>query len=266
MKSKTRILTICTCILITLFSCKKDNSDLISAVNAGNVDNAIADTTNDSTLTNALVAWYTFNGGDLSDQSGNGNNIVFCNATTTIGKKGIQRTAYLFNGHGNYMQVPNSSSLNPSSQITLAVLFKPKGYYTGASGNTRIFMKGNDDQSNGDYFLGFNTSAVLYGTYGDNQFQSAGVSSSAYSFQLNKWYKLIYTFNGSVAKLYINGALVNKVEETAIFTPNNSPLRIGKTGRTDFPYFFNGAIDEIRIYNAGLTGSQVLKVNSQLGQ
>lgn len=268
MKIKTNLLTICACILsfIGFFSCKKDSSNLTTFNRSGSVTNAVADTTSDSTLKKGLIAWYTFNEGDLSDQSGNGNNIVFCNAKTTTGKNGIQRTAYLFNGHGSYMQVPNSSSLNPSSQITLVVLFKPKGYYTGSEENTRIFMKGIDDQSNGDYFLGYNTNGVLYGTYGNNQFESAGASSPANFLQLNNWYRLIYTFNGSVSKLYINGTLVNKVTETAVFTPNTSPLRIGKTGRTDFPYFFNGVIDEIRIYNTGLTATQVSKVNSKLGQ
>ena len=153
---------------ILFFSCEKESPNNV-AINAGTTENAAADSTGDSSLLNGLVAWYPFNG-DLSDHSGNGNNIVFCNAKTTSGKKGVQRTAYLFNGTGNYMQVPNSSSLNPS-QITLAVLFKPKGYYAGADGSTRILMKGADDQSNGIYFLGYKDNGVLYGTYGDNQFE-----------------------------------------------------------------------------------------------
>lgn len=262
MKSKTQLATISVCMMFTFFiffSCKKDNSDL-KPLTASNVENSIADSASDT----SLVAWYTFNEGDLSDHSGKGNNIIFCNAHPATGKKGVPHTAYLFNGQGNYMQVPNSSSLNPSSQITIAVLFKPKGYYSGIT--TRILMKGMDDQSNGDYFLGYNSNGSIYGTYGDNQFQSAGISTSTNLLELNKWYKLIYTFNGTVAKLYINGSLVNKVTETAVFTPNTFPLRIGKTGRTDFPYFFNGVIDEIRVYNAGLTYSQVETLNSQLGQ
>lgn len=262
MKSKTKISIVFLALIIVsaqMVSCKKDSSSIENSASAAIVDNAVADSISDT----SLIAWYTFDNGDLSDHSGNGNNIVFCNAQTTSGKKGTPRSAYLFNGKGNYMQVPNSTSLNPSSQISFAVLFKPKGFYS--VNTTRIFMKGMDDQSDGDYYAGYNSDGTLYGTYGNNQYQSAGVSSPVNSIQLNNWYKLVYTYNGTVAKLYINNKLVSKVTESAVFTPNTFPLRIGKTGRTDFPYYFNGVIDEIRIYNVGLTASQVATVNSELG-
>lgn len=262
MKSKTQFSIayfFLSIIVINLTSCKKDSAS-ISSANANNINNAVADSIADS----SLIAWYTFNNGSLTDQSGNGNNIVFSNAKTTSGKKGTPRSAYLFNGTDSYMEVANSSSLNPSSQISIVILFKPKGYYSGST--TRILMKGMDDQSNGDYFLGYNTDGTLYGTYGDNQFQSNGANSPANSFQLNKWYKLVYTYNGAVGKLFINDNMVSKVPKTAVFTPNTFALRIGKTGRTDFPYFFNGVIDEIRIYKTALTGAQVAAVDSQLGQ
>ena len=106
----------------------------------------------------------------------------------------------------------------------------------------------------------------MYGTYGDNQYESAGITTPTGALQLNTWYKLIYTYDGSQAKRYIGGKLVSTVTEGAAFTPNTSPLRIGKTGRTDYPYFFNGIIDEIRIYNTALTASQVKTLNTQLGQ
>jgi hypothetical protein len=60
--------------------------------------------------------------------------------------------------------------------------------------------------------------------------------------------------------------LINKLKKAATFTPNASPLRIGKTGRADYPFWFNGVIDEIRVYNIALTASQVSKVDSELGQ
>lgn len=262
MKTKNQTWTICLCLTVILFqfaSCKKENAELITSANPEHEDAEV------TALNSKLVAWYPFNG-DVLDHSGNNNNVDFNNATPTVGKKGVSNTAYLFNGTSNYMTVPNSASLNPSSEITLVALFKPNGFYTGNGEQSRIFMKGIDDQSNGDYFLGFLNTGNAYGTYGDNQFESNGVGSGDNVIKLDKWYKLVYTYNGSVGRLYINGFLVNKVEKTATFTPNYSILRIGTTGRSDYPYWFNGVIDEIRIYNSALTPLQVLKVSYVLGR
>ncbi len=245
---------------IQLISCKKESTETLSAERAVDKEEVEAAVLNDK-----LVAWYTFNG-DILDHSGNSNNIDYNTATTATGKNGKPNTAYLFNGTSSYMSVPNSPSLNPPAGITLAALFKPTDYYFDLGFASRILMKGVDDQSNGDYFLGFYNTGIAYGTYGDNQYESNGVSSGENAIKLNKWYKMVYTYNGNIGKLYINGVLVNRSEKKAVFTPNDDILRIGTTGRPDYPYWFNGVIDEIRIYNSALTPVQVLKVTNALGK
>ncbi len=263
MKSKTQ--TIAALIGIAVLSmqfiaCTKQE-DVTANLNSEEVSNATASVSNAN-----LIAWYKFTKGNTADYSGNNNHLTAFNATLDTDYMGRPKNAYYFNGFSSYMQVPNSSSLNPSSKISLVALFKPKGYYTGPGATSRILMKGTDDQTNGDYFLGFNNTGDFYGTYGDNQSQSNGVGSPLNLLNLNTWYKLVYTYDGRVGKLYVNDVLVNKVVATATFTPNSDPLNIGKTGRSDFPYFFNGVIDEIRIYNIALTAGQVIKVDSQLGK
>lgn len=261
MKSKTQ--TISTLIGIAMLSmqfmaCKKEN--LTESLNAENVSNST------TSIAANLVAWYKFNRGSTGDYSGNNNHLSAFNVKLDTGYLGQPKTAFYFNGFDSYLQAANSSSLNPSSKITLVALFKPKGYYTGLNAHSRILMKGVDDQSNGNYFLGFSNAGDIYGTYGDNQFQSNGVVSPQNSLSLNTWYRVVYTFDGQRGKLYINDVLVSSVNKPATFTPNTSPLNIGKTGRNDYPYFFNGIIDEIRIYNTALTAGQVIKIGSQLGR
>ncbi len=260
MRTNTKLLLVAVLCSAQFISCKKNAANLSTQVNAEQKDDAL------TALNNHLIAWYTFNG-DILDHSGYNNNIQFNNATAAAGIKGLSNTAYLFNGTSNYMTVPNSPSLNPSSEITLAALFKPTGFYSGIGKTSRILMKGSDDQSNGDYFLGFNSTGDAYGTYGDNQFESNGVGSKENAIKLNKWYRLVYTYDGSVGRLYINGTLVNKISKTASFTANGDLLRIGTTGRPDdFPYWFKGLIDEIRIYNAVLTPLQVVQLSLLLGK
>jgi hypothetical protein len=219
-----------------------------------------------TSLKDNLVAWYKFTNGNTADFSGKNNHLKPYHVSLDTDYMGRPNNAYRFNGYSSYLKATNSSSLNPSSAITLVALFKPTGFYTGVGETSRILMKGVDDQSNGDYFLGYYNNGQAYGTYGDNQYQSNGVGSSIGAIQLYNWYKLVYTYNGSVGKLYINDNLVNTVEKVASFNHNTSPLLIGKTGRSDYPFWFNGVIDEIRIYNVALTTTQVQNIDAQLGK
>lgn len=55
-----------------------------------------------------------------------------------------------------------------------------------------------------------------------------------------------------VSKIYVNGELVSAVQKKANFAPNMNDLFIGKLNSSSYPYFFNGVIDEIGIYNREL--------------
>ena len=253
----TQLLIIC--LIFSFASCQKSATTSATKNSASSVNNSAA------VASSSLVAWYKFTSGSLADYSGNNNNIVFSNATPTTDYMGKPNNAYLFNGSGSYMVVNNSASLNPSN-ITIGVLIKPLGFYQGIGGNSRILMKGIDDQSSGIYLLGFNNDGAYYGTYGDNQFFSAGATSSSNVVKLNKWQKVVYTYNGTTAKLYINDMLASQVNATASFNANIDPLNIGKTGRADYPYWFNGVIDEIRIYNVAVSQLQAQQIGVELGK
>jgi len=266
-------LLIAVAVVATQFlSCSKESDSF------KNESLTVSDNSTEKTLTANLVARYTFNG-DVKDHSGHHNDVTFNNATPTAGKKGISNTAYLFDGSTSYMTVPNSSSLNPSAGITLVALFKVNGFYPGQCHANRIFMKGYRDQSDGIYFLGYDDGAYynyqgcdlvvqsqfenFYGTYGNNQFNSAGARAGSYV-QTNKWYTLMYTYDGSLSKLYINGVLKTTTQQTASFTSNTDNLYIGRMEYPLFPYWFNGVIDEIRIYDAAATDLQAQTISQSL--
>lgn len=242
--------------IMCLNSCQKENA-------ISKQQTVTAENTSEAVLRASLIAWYPFNGDD-QDHSLYGNNVDFNSATATAGRDGTPNSAYYFDGSSSYMTVPNSTSLNPK-KITIATLFKPTGVYLGTGNTSRILMKGTDDQSNGVYFLGYYSNGVAYGTYGNNQFESNGVGSPEGSLRPNRWYKLVYTYDGAVGKLYINGILVNESDKKASFTPNSDLLRIGTTGRSDYPYWFKGIIDEIRIYNQAYSPSELSALSKDLG-
>jgi hypothetical protein len=69
-------------------------------------------------------------------------------------------------------------------------------------------------------------------------------------------------YNGTESKLYLNGKLVSKAKGTTTFTPNETPVFFGRTQNSQYPYYFNGIIDEIRIYNRALNATEVAELNT----
>lgn len=225
-------------------------------------------------ITSGMVAYYNFNGGSLKDSSGYGNNISFNNATVTADRFGRPGNAYLFNGSSSYMQVPNSQSLNPDN-ITLVAIVKLNGFNADACHGNQILQKGNTDIEDGLYFLRIadwpspctapldTTQERAEAIYGDDNPQGAGANANSDSVHIKTgtWYTLTYTYDGITAKLYINGLLKNSQPKSVAFTDNNFDLFIGTLGDPTHPFWFNGIIDEIRIYNRALPQGAVARLN-----
>lgn len=227
-------------------------------------------------ITSGLVAYYNFNGGNLNDSSGYGNNIVFNNATPTQDRNGKANNAYLFDGATSYMQVANSASLNPDN-ITLYAIIKVNGFWPGYQddhGNF-VLVKG-WDQADGMYIMQFSDFPAnpgapdtqhewFAGAYGDNpgnNGNAVGAENSTDYVTTGTWYKLAFTYDGITAKLYINGALVDSTKKSAVFTDNTMDLLIGRNQDPYglFPSWFNGVIDEIRIYNRALNQQAITQL------
>lgn len=223
-----------------------------------------------------LVAWYTFNGGSLADGSGFNNNLTNNGATATTDRFGNANNAYLFNGTSSFLTAANSNSLNPVGGMTMMAIIKINGFYAGTCHANQVIGKGYPDNINGYYVLRFtdpNTSCTatldpthehFYGAYGDDNPQGAAASASEDTvlLQTGKWYNVVYTYDGLVSKLYMNGVLKGSFTKSAPFTANNHNLFIGKHEDPTYPYYFNGVIDEVRIYNRALPPGAITQLNN----
>ena len=231
-------------------------------------------------LTDGMVAYYNFDGGNLNDSSGNNNNISFNNASRADDRFGNPHNAYAFDGVQTFMQVPNSPSLNPANGITLFAIVKVNGFYKGSCHGNDIVTKGQDDAT-GSYGLGFNdptiagnnacnttvdtTKEFFNGGYGDDNpvgdLASAGNDSFPY-IHIGEWYTVAFTYDGSTARMYVNGALLKTVTKPVSFNPNSYDVFIGKENLDAFPYYFRGIIDELRIYNKAVPDQRIHILNT----
>jgi len=87
--------------------------------------------------------------------------------------------------------------------------------------------------------------------------QVANARESSTSFILNTWYNFIGVRQGNSVALYIDGQLAaTATSASPINVNNNVNLDIGALGIGDRQYF-NGAVDEVQLYNHALSGSEI---------
>ena len=217
-------------------------------------------------LSLGLMAYYPFEG-NAKDASGNNNNPVFNNATLTADRFGKPNTAYHFNGINSYIQIPNSESLNFKNQISLAVWVKPTGFNYGICHANSILSKGTADYLPGNYALRFDDALFTNGQGCSGEplkdsvhenFRATGTPLKDYQGYVEKgqWYSLVYINDGGTAKLYVNCELKYSINFNEKFT-NEDDLFLGKTSNDMFPFWLNGDLDEVRIYDRALTQDEI---------
>jgi hypothetical protein len=69
------------------------------------------------------------------------------------------------------------------------------------------------------------------------------------------WTHLATTYNGSTLTLFVNGVSVATQAATGSIASNTGPLRIG--GNAIWGEYFNGLIDEVRVYSRALSASEI---------
>jgi hypothetical protein len=77
---------------------------------------------------------------------------------------------------------------------------------------------------------------------------------------LNTWTHIATTYDGVTQRFYVNGVLVGSNNpaqgSTNVITQANGALRIGGNASSTGE-FFNGMIDEVRVYNRALSSAEI---------
>jgi len=257
-----------------LLTAKKVGSSTISVSNLTNTISISALVTVGpapiDSLALGLIAYYPFNN-SAADASGNGNNGTAYNVTATTDRNGVANSAYYFNGTSSYIAINDNTALRlNNTDFTLNMWVKLDTYNAGSG--SALLSKNNGANQNG-----WNCSIVGYGNQNGgtagNLFYNVSGGTDPYVLGVAvadniKWNMLTITYNNSAQTIsfYVNG--VFDKSQTGIPTPNantNAKLHIGNNSLTDIepsenPYFINGKMDDIRIYNRMLPVDQIKKL------
>jgi hypothetical protein len=193
-----------------------------------------------------LVGWWRFDEGTgtiAGDSSGNGNNGTINSSSFVSGRYG---TALSFTGSVNsYLQVPDSSSLEVTGDLTLSAWLYP------TAANRMIIIS---KYWNNEFDLLISPNGRLEIAFG-NPFRDL---FSAGAVSLNTWTQVCVVRKVATNQVdfYINGNLdsTQTYSATTIST-STKPVQLGKdTSNTDF---YSGLIDEAQIYNRALSSTEI---------
>jgi len=197
-----------------------------------------------------LVSYWPFDEGigTTAGDAVNGNHGTIYGATWVDGKFG---KALSFDGDGDYVSIPDSTSLDLSGEMTVEAWIKVavhKNY-------NAIVVKGPDMAENYELLVGYPTvddvvSAILF-TDGRKWLSTGGVIAQ------DTWHHVSVTCKPNEWRIYVDG--VKRAERTDVASApatNNYPVWIGNeqgtTGRVMY-----GLIDEVRIWNRALSAAEL---------
>jgi hypothetical protein len=182
-----------------------------------------------------------------ADASGNGNAGTVTGAGwTTQGRYG---NALSFNGPSSVVRVADSASLDLTTAMTLSAWIPPaasqSGWRTILQRQVEAYFL---NASNSDGPLRPSGGGTLDG--GTPQWLGGPTASP-----VNVWTYVALTYDGAALRLYINGSQVASRAATGAIEANNSLLWIG--GNSPYGEYFEGLIDEVRVYNRTLTQTDI---------
>jgi len=212
----------------------------------------------------ALIADYPLNG-DASDESDFGNDGTIYGPTPASDRFGNENSALAFSGSNQYVSISHHPRLN-SSELTISCwiysnenISSPKGiiYKVNNTGSLeREFgLDAGDSQGNG----------IVYWETGDGSELHTLTSSTP--IVANKWYHVVGVIkDNEYMKIYVDGNLENEISIDFVHSKNSNEIVIGKvSSNSQTTRYWNGKIDDIKLYNYELTESDISSLYSEGG-
>lgn len=194
-----------------------------------------------------LVAHYSMEN-NVQDISGNGHDGTAVGEPSFVA--GIDGMALELDGTEDYVDCGNSADFDITDEVTLSAWVK-----TSDCGNEEHNpFVGKGDHS---YAIKHSTGNAIQFFIYDGQWIEANVSVDD-SFN-DDWHHVAGTYNGSELKTFIDGGLNATTAHVGDIDSSTNNLTIGTNSEEDGRYY-EGSIDEVRIYNRALTDGEILYI------
>ncbi|MHC4204762.1 MAG: LamG-like jellyroll fold domain-containing protein [Planctomycetota bacterium] len=204
-----------------------------------------------------LVGWWKLDEGSgvmALDGSGYGNHGALIRDPQWV--TGHDGDALQFDGSGTYVDCGNAEVLNdevfsasfwcniPSTQSWNHMVSRGSHGASGVPGsvNWGVMMYSNEQR-------------ILFETFNDTSW--VGISADT---TVAEWHHIVATYDGDKMQLYHDGELIAETTGAGILLDQSRSFLIGaRSDNGTAGGFFNGSIDDVRIYNKVLTQDEVLQ-------
>jgi hypothetical protein len=175
-------------------------------------------------------------------------------AGVTLGRPGPLTTepdtAAAFDGVDDSMLVPDSSSLDMTSAVTLELWLRRNA--VSARFETIAGKPGDGRSRLENYSIWLNPSDQLQAYWGNGRSYVTVVTAPVRD---RRWHHVAATHDGSSIRIYLDGALQQTKAVTLALTANAGPFTVGRAV-TDGT-LFNGDVDEVAVYPSALSAERI---------
>lgn len=154
-----------------------------------------------------------------------------------------------FDGVDDYVEVPDSPSLRPTTEVTIVVWLNLRGWTSYATIVGKHYFKQ-------DYYA-----LTLRGAEGSMGFltyeSSTGTDVLYFTYNYyNQWKQIAAVFDDGVKQVYIDGdKIAEKTAPHTTLTPVDAPLVVGAF--LDHAKYLNGTVSQVLVYNRALTDIEI---------
>ena len=171
-----------------------------------------------------------------------------------------------FNGNTSAADLSANNNLSLTDSVTVEAWVNASGFaataaqgtifcnhsWTGAAGEQGFVLRAGGSGIASWNFAGVDTNGTAMSWI--------DVNSPANALTVNNWFHVAGTFDGNASKLYVNGVLVATTTFNGTIAPSTNYMpKIGKLadGGVGQGRYWNGKIDEVRVWNRVLTSTEI---------
>ena len=196
----------------------------------------------------------------ITDSSGNGNDATQATASNQPTFKALDQstTSLSFDGSTDYLSAPTITALNAPTAFSSSAWFAYSGSTTASAEN---IITAGSASGNRFYLQVFNPQNIRYGH------STAYLDISVSTLNSGTWYHLATVHNGTSLEVFLNGVSQGTASVNAPQSGYGTNFKIGAYavgGITPIGHF-EGALDNVAIFNSALSASDVASLASSRG-
>lgn len=211
---------------------------------------------------NGLAAWYSFNG-NASDESGHDNHGRMHGGSFSTDRFGSANGSLSLNGISDYVDVRDTAMLNPETALTISLWLLTDAHHGSAGvigkwnnfGGTVAYNREQFSIDVSDTNKGVNFNIKTKDNFAVHAAEDTVIYNNA------KWNHYVGVFDGSTARLYVNGKMVSSKRTSGSIPVFKQDLEIGRIAggmpTCSTNWYFKGNVDDIGFWGRALTEREV---------